>query len=201
MAAIAENSESTAGNDIFVSEFDNPLSERNRFKITHNYVIIPRNTDYLQVLVNVPSQYLKNYGREFLDKLEIVQRLIKRQSKLDLYEDRIRVSVESTTLIRDRESGQIRVFVGSVQSRYNTHNVLTKFQTLEEPADLVSIIETASDPSFLKSKLDDSVKYESSRWTFVGIISLVLNFQTRKNFPTTITNFTISKREKRFYDL
>ena len=46
--------------DIFVEESVNPGSERNRFKVTHNYVSIRgRHRDLLQVLVNIPSRFIR----------------------------------------------------------------------------------------------------------------------------------------------
>ena len=177
----------------FVDELDR-TSERSRFKITHSFLSVHRQPDFLVVEVNIPSALMEQMA--ILPKLPTVCRLLQRQCGLELGVHQPSISVEATFLLQDTVSGQYRTFTGSIQRMNRVYNLILPFETVSNLNQLENLVARAGDSTTIGNRLDSSVHFPNSRFQFAGVISLILNFQTRLPW-----NPAYYRHKKVFYSL
>ena len=173
-----------------------PESERNRFKITSNYIPLNKsNKDLLVAQVNIPSHLLVDGA--ILNHIHTVVQLLHHQSGLELQRDRPLVSVEATFIIRSKSNPDlIRVFVGSVQRQQQLYNQIAPPQLVRSVQDLKALTQEHIQPEALRSRLDSSIFFPDSDWVFDSVVSVVLNFNARVRLPPPMR-----KQLKEFYAL
>ena len=177
----------------FVDELDR-TSERSRFKITHSFLSVHRQPDFLVVEVNIPSALMEQMA--ILPKLPTVCRLLQRQCGLELGVHQPSISVEATFLLQDTVSGQYRTFTGSIQRMNRVYNLILPFETVSNLNQLENLVARAGDSTTIGNRLDSSVHFPNSRFQFAGVISLILNMQSRVQW-----NPAYYRHKKLFYSL
>ena len=173
-----------------------PNAERNRLKITSNYVRIAHaSTDLSSVQVNIPSQYLIEGA--IIEHVPQLAQAIRLQSGLDIGRHRPLVGVEACFLLRNEKNpGLIRIFVGSVQRSAQLFNQISPPREVRSVNELKRLVQENISPDLLSEKLDSSVLFPNSEWPFEAVVSGVLNFNARVKLPTNMRRF-----QKLFYQL
>ena len=173
-----------------------PEAERNRFKITSNYIPLNKSSkDLLVAQVNIPSHLLVEGA--ILNHIHTVVQLLHQQSGLVLQRDRPLVSVEATFIIRSKSDPQLfRVFVGSVQRKHQQYNQIAPPQLVRSAQDLKALTQEYIQPEVLRTRLDSSVYFPDSDWVFESVVSVVLNVNARVRLPQAMR-----KHLKEFYPL
>lgn len=160
----------------FVDELDG-RSERAQFKIQHNFLAVHRQRDFLVAEVNIPSRYFEHQA--ILPKLPRILTLLQRQCGLELGLHQPSISVEATFLLRDTQTGQLRVFTGSIQRLSRVYNLILPFETVTSLDQLENLVARAGDSRTIGNRLDSSIHFPNSRFQFEGVISIILNIQCR----------------------
>ena len=178
--------QSRRAKNIFIDELS-ATSERSRFKITHTFVPIRDQRDLLVALINIPGRYFTN--NVIFAQLPRVLQLLQNQCGLSL-DISPRITTEATFILRHRVNQQVRVFTGSLQRSNQHYNQITRPQTISSIGELEHLLSRASDSKTLHKRLDNSVHFPNSNWDFIGVISLVLNIQTRVKYNNNYRRHT-----------
>lgn len=156
----------------------NQASERNRLKLENKTVPLARGDEFLLAELSVPGElcsrlgYLSSRAAQLLD-------LIRQQSGINCPQHRPFVSVQASFLLTHSQTGQTRVFTGTVQTAYRNKNQIIPERIIASVSDFQQLIERAINPDFLESSLSSAEHFPDSNWEFAGVISIVFVFNCR----------------------
>lgn len=169
--------------------------ERRLLKLETRVVPITNSVQSHQLLLfNIPASA---FGR-LPEVATLLHQALLNKAGLDLSEvPPVRFCIEATFILRDIQTGQLRLFVGSGRGNKAAQlNLLSPFrQFLSLPA-LTQELTHHTTPEGYNPALVEAYQGTNTKWTFVRLVSLVVNFQCRRRVPEAFRGYT-----KTFYEL
>jgi len=140
------------------------------------------------ILANVPSAYLLTHReQEAVDAineamLQLTGFAFGPEERLQSVVREKTVAVEATYVLV-QEDGQQRTWTGSRHRNRNRRNMLSQFEPLLTKHQLVVLLRQFADPVTIEEVMNENQVEIDTKWSFDGLISLVLNIQLTGVFP------------------